>query len=70
MRELNTLAWFGVPGSTDLWQPVDAGVGQLVKSQYKFAQARQTATDARAAAAARGTRGTRLTLSATRRASG
>ena len=34
------VVWFGVPNGTDLWQPVDAGFGQLLKTliNHKFTE--------------------------------
>ena len=31
VAELNGVAWFGLKNATDLWQVVDAGIGQLLK---------------------------------------
>ena len=31
VSKLNGVVWFGLPNRTDLWQPVDAGMGELIK---------------------------------------
>ena len=31
VRRLNGIVWYGVANATDLWQPVDAGAGYLIK---------------------------------------
>ncbi len=31
IRKLRGVVWYGVPNATDIWQPVDAGAGFLVK---------------------------------------
>ena len=31
VRKINGLVWFGPPGTTDIWQPVDASYGRLFK---------------------------------------
>ena len=32
VNELSGVVWFGLPNATDLWQPVDAGYAQVLKS--------------------------------------
>ena len=32
VSDLNGIAWFGLPNVTDLWQVVDAGYAQLLKT--------------------------------------
>ena len=32
VSDLNGIAWFGLPNATDLWQIVDAGYAQLLKT--------------------------------------
>ena len=31
VAELNGVAWFGLKNATDMWQVIDAGVGQILK---------------------------------------
>ena len=31
VKSINGLVWFGVSGATDIWQPVDCGIGQILK---------------------------------------
>ena len=31
VRKIKGLVWFGPPGATDIWQPVDAGYGSMIK---------------------------------------
>ena len=31
VRKVNGIVWYGVNNGTDLWQPVDAGFGRMVK---------------------------------------
>ena len=32
VEELNGLGWFGIPGATDIWQPVDGGYASTLKA--------------------------------------
>ena len=38
--------WYGLPNATDLWQPVDAGPGQLIKTLVGLAQTKWLEDDA------------------------
>ena len=38
VSKLSGIVWFGVSNATDLWQPVDAGYGQLLKTLVKKEQ--------------------------------
>ena len=38
VRELNGIVYFGPPGATDIWQPVDAGYGYILKKLTAQAQ--------------------------------
>merc|ERR1712141_957919 len=38
VRDINGLVWFGLPGATDKWQPVDAGYGFTFKNLVKQVQ--------------------------------
>ena len=38
VQKTNTLLWFGPPGATHLWQPVDANEGALLKQLYDQVQ--------------------------------
>ena len=38
IRSINGVVWFGVPGATDIWQPVDSGFGQMLKSKINSLQ--------------------------------
>ena len=38
VRNINGIVHFGVPGATDIWQPVDAGYGWLLKKLTAKAQ--------------------------------
>ena len=40
ISSMGDVVWFGVPNGTDLWQPVDAGFGQLLKTliNHKFTE--------------------------------
>ena len=31
VAKLGGVVWYGLPGATDLWQPVDAGYAQILK---------------------------------------
>ena len=31
VREINRIVWFGVTGANDIWEPVDCGIGRMVK---------------------------------------
>ena len=38
VKALNGIVWFGVPGATDIWQPVDCGFGNMLKSMVRTVQ--------------------------------
>ena len=38
VRSINGIVYFGLPGATDIWQPVDAGYGYLIKKLTAQAQ--------------------------------
>ena len=40
IRELKGVVWYGVPNVTDIWQPVDAGAGFLIKKLILHEQQR------------------------------
>ena len=40
VSQLNGVVWYGLPNATDLWQPVDAGYGQILKTLICQAQRR------------------------------
>ena len=31
VREINGIVWFGVTGASNIWQPVDCGIGRMLK---------------------------------------
>ena len=31
IREINEIVWFDVTGAMDIWQPVDCGIGRMLK---------------------------------------
>ena len=37
-REINGIVWFGPPGATDSWQPVDCGIGCMLKQKVSRIQ--------------------------------
>lgn len=40
VSKLGGVVWYGLPGATDFWQPVDAGYAQLLKTLIGQAQRR------------------------------
>jgi len=38
VRAINGIVWFGEPGATDIWQPVDNGFGKMLKSKISSLQ--------------------------------
>jgi len=38
VRKLNGIVWFGLAGTTDIWQPVDCGFGYMLKSLVRTIQ--------------------------------
>eukprot|EP00795_Rhopilema_esculentum_P014944 gene14944-biopygen848 len=38
VRKLNGVVWFGLAGATDIWQPVDCGFGNMLKSLVRTLQ--------------------------------
>ena len=38
VKNINGIVWYGLPGATDIWQPVDAGYGWLLKKLTAKAQ--------------------------------
>ena len=35
VANLDGVCWYGVPGATDIWQPVDAGYAELLKVKIR-----------------------------------
>ena len=38
VREINGIVWFGPSGATDSWQPVDCGIGRMLKQKVSRIQ--------------------------------
>ena len=38
VRSINGIVWFGLPGATNIWQPIDAGYGYVLKKLTAKAQ--------------------------------
>ena len=38
VHSINGIVWFGVSGAIDIWQPVDCGIGEMLKQMVSRIQ--------------------------------
>ena len=44
IRAMNGIVWFGEPGATDIWQPVDNGFGKMLTAKISSLRLNQSYT--------------------------